>query len=304
VADKTQLRRQFSDEQEWFVEMLRALDPEMWSTPSLCEGWNVRDVVLHTAWHIHLSPIELLKSVPDTFRSKGKIAKFNALLWDRCAQLSTDSLTEWLASPAQVNQNNLGELIVHQQDIRRPLGLRRTIPSDRLSWILGYCSTPLGGGFRGLGSSSYQLGQGISFTATDVAWSSGSGPEVRGPGEAILMAINGRLQALEDLDGTGVDLIKRRIEALTPSKFIALSPRLPSHLRRAPGPSDGHGASVRGRRRRTSGLITYRPQGRTADLAHVHALEARSDTLGSRHGGAAYQDQNPTPSHTRLRLCR
>jgi hypothetical protein len=38
-------------------------------------------------------------------------------------------------------------------------------------------------------------------------------------------------------------LIKRRIEALTPSKFIALSPRLPSHLRRAPGPSDGHGAS-------------------------------------------------------------
>jgi uncharacterized protein (TIGR03083 family) len=239
VANKTELRRQFSDEQERFVEMLRAFDPETWTTPSLCEGWNVRDVVLHTAWHIHLSPIEVLKSVPDTFRSRGKIAKFNGLLWEHNARRSTDSLTRWLASPAQVNQNNLGELIVHQQDIRRPLGLLRTIPSDRLSWILSYCSTPLGGGFRGLGSSSYQLGQGISFTATDIAWTSGSGPEVRGPGEAILMAINGRPQALEDLDGTGVDLIKRRIEALSPSKFIALSPRVPGHLRRAPVPSDG-----------------------------------------------------------------
>ena len=40
-------------EQVEFAAMLRTLSPEEWSTPSLCSKWSVRDVVIHTAAHIH-----------------------------------------------------------------------------------------------------------------------------------------------------------------------------------------------------------------------------------------------------------
>lgn len=40
-------------EQAEFAAMLRTLPPRGWSTPSLCSKWSVRDVVVHTAAHIH-----------------------------------------------------------------------------------------------------------------------------------------------------------------------------------------------------------------------------------------------------------
>jgi len=47
--------------------------------------------------------------------------------------------------------------------------------------------------------------------ATDLDWSLGSGPEVRGPGEALLLAAVGRGAALADLDGEGLPKLASRI---------------------------------------------------------------------------------------------
>src|ERR1700684_1975212 len=41
-----------SDQAE-FAGMLRTLPPNSWSAPSLCSKWSVREVVIHTAAHIH-----------------------------------------------------------------------------------------------------------------------------------------------------------------------------------------------------------------------------------------------------------
>ncbi len=58
---------------------------------------------------------------------------------------SNESLIEWMASPGQCDQVNLGELIrIHQQDVRRPLGLNRRIPEDRLTRILDISVTRSG----------------------------------------------------------------------------------------------------------------------------------------------------------------
>jgi hypothetical protein len=43
----------------------------------------------------------------------------------------------------------------------------------------------------------------VRLVATDVDWTYGNGPEVRGSGEAVLMAMAGRRAALGDLDGPG-----------------------------------------------------------------------------------------------------
>jgi hypothetical protein len=45
--------------------------------------------------------------------------------------------------------------------------------------------------------------RGVRLVATDLDWSHGRGPEVRGNGEALLMAMAGRRAALDDLDGPG-----------------------------------------------------------------------------------------------------
>jgi uncharacterized protein (TIGR03083 family) len=95
---------------------------------------------------------------------------------------------------------------IHQQDIRRPLGMPRTIPEERLCEVLDYAmvAPPVGASSRI---------RGLRLVATDVAWMRGRGPEVTGPGESLLMAAAGRAEALDELDGPGRDTLAQRVRA-------------------------------------------------------------------------------------------
>ena len=53
--------------------------------------------------------------------------------------------------------------------------------------------------------------RGLALRATDVDWTHGSGPEVTGPGEALLMAMTGRPAALDDLEGPGKATLAQRL---------------------------------------------------------------------------------------------
>lgn len=86
--------------------------------------------------------------------------------------------------------------LIHQQDIRRPLGLPRTIPAERLVPAL---RTALFGPTL-LGVIRVRD---VRLVAADIDWTFGRGPEVRGTGEAILMAVAGRPDAVADLAGPG-----------------------------------------------------------------------------------------------------
>ena len=204
MTDTTQLRGQIAAEQQDFVELLRGLSEEQLATPSLCAGWSVREVAIHVAWHIHLRPSAYVKDVVQFGAFGG--ARFETKLLEREGARTNSDLIDWLASPAQVNENNLGELIVHQQDVRRPLGAGRTIATDRLVWALDYCLTRKGGGYFGIGGGSYKRAHDLRLVATDIGWTGGTGPEVRGPGEAILMAINGR-DVGDELEGPGLEVL-------------------------------------------------------------------------------------------------
>ncbi|HUR76396.1 MAG TPA: hypothetical protein VMZ22_00480, partial [Acidimicrobiales bacterium] len=54
--------------------------------------------------------------------------------------------------------------------------------------------------------------QGLHFAADDVAWEWGDGPTVTGPGEALLMTMLGRSQALGDLGGAGLGTFASRVQ--------------------------------------------------------------------------------------------
>jgi uncharacterized protein (TIGR03083 family) len=98
--------------------------------------------------------------------------------------------------------------LVHHQDIRRPLGLSRTIPADRLHAAL--TALPRLSGRVG----SRRRMSGLRVVATDVDFARGArGPALRGPAEALIMALTGRAAALAELSGAAVPMLARELTA-------------------------------------------------------------------------------------------
>jgi uncharacterized protein (TIGR03083 family) len=145
---------------------------------------------------------------------KGRLQtdRINALAVADLAGSSTDDLIGLLQDNALPHGLGAGfggrvaltDNMVHQQDIRRPLGLARTIPAERLSAALDFVrySPTIRGALRV---------RGVRLIATDSDWSYGKGPAVRGPGEALLMVMAGRPDALTDLDGPGLTILSTHV---------------------------------------------------------------------------------------------
>jgi hypothetical protein len=98
----------------------------------------------------------------------------------------------------------LVDMLVHGQDIVRPLGRTRPTAPDRVSAALAHVA----------GSSFYCVGKrfaGLRFVATDLDWSTGSGDEVRGPGGQLLVLLTGRPAGLDGLEGPGTATVGARL---------------------------------------------------------------------------------------------
>ena len=86
--------------------------------------------------------------------------------------------------------------MIHQQDIRRPLGIGRVIPPHRLQRVLDIA-------LRSPATRGARKARGVRLIATDLDWDYGDGLEVAGPGEALMMAMAARPDALNQLSGLG-----------------------------------------------------------------------------------------------------
>ena len=210
MAEAYQLRNMVEEEQAEFAELLRGLTPEQWEQPSLCAGWSIHDAVIHIAIHSHTNGAERIAGL-----ARVRFSEDRQMEPERAR--TTDELVEWLASPAKVGRGGrfdiltqLSELVIHQQDVRRPLGIERKIPAERLSVVLDFGVAA--SGLTWTMAFSRRRSKGLRLVAPDIGWWAGDGPEVRGTGEAILLALNGRAQALSDLTGDGVPVLAGRIK--------------------------------------------------------------------------------------------
>jgi hypothetical protein len=91
-------------------------------------------------------------------------------------------------------------------DIRRPLERPRHIPDGRMIPVVGDLWTNRF--FPGP-----KLFQGIRATATDADWSAGDGLDVAGSIEALVLTLAGRFAALDQLQGDGTALLRKRADA-------------------------------------------------------------------------------------------
>jgi uncharacterized protein (TIGR03083 family) len=200
------------DEQAEFVELASALTPQEWSAPSLCAGLSVRDVLVHIAAHIHDEPNtkEIVRTALRVGPSISRIEKrIDRIQHDRHAGRSPESIVIWLAEPRAFpdSPTQLSELVIHQQDIRRAIDRPRVIPPERVRAVLDHSTSKHG--HKGVNYARRRL-SGLRLVATDMDWTWGEGAEISGPGEALLMAVNGRDQALLDLSGAGLEALTRR----------------------------------------------------------------------------------------------
>ncbi|MCE0767419.1 maleylpyruvate isomerase family mycothiol-dependent enzyme [Pseudonocardia kujensis] len=199
------------DERASLVTLLESLTSEQWDAPTLCERWRVREVVAHMFSYDELSTLGALGRLLRNGMSldRANIAGLARYADHTPAQLL--ALARKHLHPSGLTAKfggriALADAMIHQQDIRRPLGLPRQIPADRITTVLEFASTA-----RPLGAAPRIAG--LQLTATDVEWSHGEGPEVRGPAEPLLMAMVGRRGITSELDGTGVAALEGRIAA-------------------------------------------------------------------------------------------
>lgn len=191
------------------ADLLSGLTPAQWDAPSLCAGWRVRDVVAHMFSYDALGPLGLVRR----FVTGGlHLDRVNAAGVAGSAGHSTDELlTLARGRPhprglirAFGGRIALTDALVHHQDIRRPLGLPRHVPADRLLVVLPFAcfAPPIGAATRI---------RGLRLVATDLDWATGDGPVVEGPAEALLLAIAGRPGITPDLAGPGLPTLAGRI---------------------------------------------------------------------------------------------
>jgi uncharacterized protein (TIGR03083 family) len=189
------------DERREFADLLAGLAPEQWDERSLCSRWRVRDVVAHTIGYDGLGTADLAALF---VRGAFLVNRINAIRTDELAAHTPEDLVQMVRDHIRPRglTAGIGGMIalvdgtIHQQDIRRPLNMPRTIPPERLESVLNFALyVPL---IRGAWRA-----RGVRLVASDLQWSHGFGPEVHGPGEALLMAMAGRCDALGQLDGPG-----------------------------------------------------------------------------------------------------
>jgi len=198
-------------EREGLLETLEGLTEEQWSSPSLCAGWSVRDLAVHLLMPYELSAPRFLLMMLRARFDFDRVA-------DRWARADTRTPKQILAGlrqtehrafavPGASAEAPLSHLVIHAQDVYRPLAVPSRTTPDNASIVLDELMTP-----RARRALSPGLLDGLAFRATDTDWRHGEGPEVSGPAVALVTTIAGRSAAMPDLTGDGLPRLTTRLQ--------------------------------------------------------------------------------------------
>jgi uncharacterized protein (TIGR03083 family) len=199
-------------ERQALLELLETLALEEWDAPSLCTEWRVRDVVGHmvsetrmtvpqAAWGFVRSGFRINGYIATSARERGATPVTSLLEDFRGIVLSRAHL------PGLSSLSMLADIVIHQMGIRRPLEHLRCIPNGRMIpvakdlWNNRFFPGP-------------KLFKGMRAIATDASWSAGTGLDVTGPIEALVLTLAGRFVALDELQGDGTTTLRMRAAGL------------------------------------------------------------------------------------------
>jgi uncharacterized protein (TIGR03083 family) len=190
---------------------LAGLDDAQWVQPSLCGRWAIEEVVAHLTAAASIGPLRWFASVVGArfdfdLHNDRRLAEHRG----RTPAETLDQFRRVLTSttaPLGPTAAWLGEVIVHAQDIRQPLGLLRTPPVDVVTLVASFYAR------RDFAVRSRTTINGLRVEATDGSFATGAGPLVSGTTLALTMAMAGRPAYCDDLTGPGVPELRARLSA-------------------------------------------------------------------------------------------
>jgi uncharacterized protein (TIGR03083 family) len=193
------------------AEDLSGLSAEQWRHGTLCGEWNAEEVVAHLTAAASLTQGKWLRSmIGARFRphvhNQRRLAEHRgdnpAETLDRFRAV-VDSTT----APSAHIAAYLGEVVVHAQDIRRPLGLARTPSVDALTPVAEFFAR------RNFAVPSSSRVADLQLQADDGPFAAGSGSLVSGSTLALVMSMAGRAPYTDELSGPGVQLLRTRMHS-------------------------------------------------------------------------------------------
>jgi uncharacterized protein (TIGR03083 family) len=192
------------------ADFVSDLADEQWATPSLCAAWTVRHVVAHLTLTTRITVPRLLRAA---VKARGSFDRMEIdLAAQRVAAYTDAELVEQLREsagstrrmPGSTPMDPLMDLVIHAQDIARPLRRCYQSPPEVVAACLAYVAVnTFMGGPRRLA--------GVRLVSTDTGWTLGEGTELRGPDADLLLVAAGRRAGLDALDGPGAAVVAQRL---------------------------------------------------------------------------------------------
>lgn len=134
-------------------------------------------------------------------------------LAEHCGSTPAETLDRFRAvitsttAPSWHTPAYLGEVVVHAQDIRQPLGLVQPPSIDALTPVADFFAR------RDFAVASRTHVAELQLRADDGPFAAGTGPLVTGSTLALVMSMAGRVPYLAELDGPGVPTLRSRLQA-------------------------------------------------------------------------------------------
>lgn len=192
------------------AQCLAGVTQDQWDTASLCDKWRIRDVLAHVtagAQGAYGAGATMSGMLRYGFSFSRWMAEDGRRRGDQDPAVTLRLLREGAGNrkspPGAPTISVLADVMIHGQDMARPLGIERRFSEDHLIPVAGFVQSTFV-----FGAKKRTLG--LRLSATDMDWAHGDGPEVTGPAEALVMAMAGRKVAFADLKGEGVAVLASR----------------------------------------------------------------------------------------------
>ncbi|WP_348537495.1 maleylpyruvate isomerase family mycothiol-dependent enzyme [Nocardia carnea] len=191
------------------ADELAELTPDQWASPSLCGQWTVEEVVAHLTAAASIGRWRWIRSMAGArfdgdLHNQRRMLEYRGSGPDETLARFRTVVTSTIA-PSGHTPAWLGEVVVHGQDIRRPLGLSGTPALAAVTEVARFFAA------HDFTVSGRTVRKGLHLIATDGPFEIGTGPEVRGSTLALVMAMAGRAEYSAELTGPGVPVLRSRI---------------------------------------------------------------------------------------------
>ena len=183
--------RHIDRERTELADLIDTFTPQEWEVPSLCDGWRVREV----AAHLTQATTGLVPTVVALVRARGR---FDVMIRDLALRQAAavppgeyagrirDMVGSRRKAPGVTPLEPLIDVLVHAQDMLRPLGRTRAVDPDagalalQRAWSMGF---PF---------HARKRLAGLRLVATDHPWQAGDGVRVEAPVGDLLLLATGR----------------------------------------------------------------------------------------------------------------